>query len=412
MSENDLKTTEAPTRRDYMKYGSAVVGGSLLAGCAGQSDSGSTPTETEADESPNTKTGTSTPQDESHSVTMSPMGTVEFESVPESVAVYDTQWVDHLVALGHGDKVNSLGTPDQQYQGYYDQLPGVSFDTSDLAALWTNGSLDKEMFFELDSDIHHLDPVRVAFMDGWDESDVEEIQQNIGPWFANRYSRENSLKGIDGEYEGDYEFYSLWELTEKFAQVYQEPERAAALKRIQQELVETVQSQLPPESERPTVGLIWWADGEFIPYELLRPGFAQSNYRIVEPRDAFAETETTYTSGGSVDYETMLEVDPDVLIFHFGVDWASSYQKFVDTVPKHPVGSELSAVENERLYQGGTAFQGPLFQLFQIEMAAKQIYPDTFGEWPGFDEDVRYEIPEDEQLFDRQRVADIINGDI
>jgi iron complex transport system substrate-binding protein len=34
---------EAPTRRDYMKYGGAVVGGTLLAGCAGQSDSDGTP---------------------------------------------------------------------------------------------------------------------------------------------------------------------------------------------------------------------------------------------------------------------------------------------------------------------------------------------------------------------------------
>jgi iron complex transport system substrate-binding protein len=46
--------------------------------------------------------------------------------------------------------------------------------------------------------------------------------------------------------------------------------------------------------------------------------------------------------------------------------------------------------------------------MFQTEMVAKQVYPDIFGEFPGLGEPV----PESEQLFDRQRVADIINGDI
>ncbi len=52
MSE-DSGGHEAPTRREYIKYSGAVVGGVFLAGCAGQSDSGSTPestsTETETD---------------------------------------------------------------------------------------------------------------------------------------------------------------------------------------------------------------------------------------------------------------------------------------------------------------------------------------------------------------------------
>jgi iron complex transport system substrate-binding protein len=41
-------------------------------------------------------------------------------------------------------------------------------------------------------------------------------------------------------------------------------------------------------------------------------------------------------------------------------------------------------------------------------MFVKQLYPDAFGEWPGIGEP----IPKDEQLFDRQRVRDIIEGDI
>jgi iron complex transport system substrate-binding protein len=67
----------------------------------------------------------------------------------------------------------------------------------------------------------------------------------------------------------------------------------------------------------------------------------------------------------------------------------------------HPVGSELTAVQNERVYRGGYLNQGPIQNLFQTERAAKQVYPDVFGE-----------VTDDEELFDRQRVADIVDGAI
>ena len=56
----------------------------------------------------------------------------------------------------------------------------------------------------------------------------------------------------------------------------------------------------------------------------------------------------------------------------------------------------------------GTAFApGPVANLFNTENLAQQLYPEEFGE---FDID---DFPGgDEQLFDRQRVADIVNGDI
>ncbi|VTT86258.1 hypothetical protein DM2_2296 [Halorubrum sp. DM2] len=39
------------------------------------------------------------------------------------------------------------------------------------------------------------------------------------------------------------------------------------------------------------------------------------------------------------------------------------------------------------------------------------MYPEQFGTWPEYQGGPYPEIPEDERLFDRQRVADIINGD-
>jgi len=66
----------------------------------------------------------------------------------------------------------------------------------------------------------------------------------------------------------------------------------------------------------------------------------------------------------------------------------------------HPVGSQLTAVKNGRVYRGGYLHQGPIHNLFLTEQAAKQIYPDVFGD-----------VTDDAELFDRQRVADIVNGD-
>ena len=56
---------------------------------------------------------------------------------------------------------------------------------------------------------------------------------------------------------------------------------------------------------------------------------------------------------------------------------------------------------------GGTPLQGPIDNLFQIEMAAKQIYPEIFGEY----HDNQQYAPE-EQLFDRARVAAILGSAI
>jgi iron complex transport system substrate-binding protein len=72
-----------------------------------------------------------------------------------------------------------------------------------------------------------------------------------------------------------------------------------------------------------------------------------------------------------------------------------------------PVGRRLTAVRNDRLYRGGTSYQGPVVNLFQTEAAAKQFYPETFGEWDGLDT----LTDESERLFDYGRVAAIINGE-
>ena len=48
--------------------------------------------------------------------------------------------------------------------------------------------------------------------------------------------------------------------------------------------------------------------------------------------------------------------------------------------------------------------------LFQIEMTAKQLYPDRFDVWPTHDEGPYRSLSEGEWLFDHDRVADVIAG--
>ncbi len=407
MAEDD-SGHEAPTRRDYVKYGGAVVWGGLLAGCSGQSDSGSTPDSTSTGED-STGTNTSTPEDESYSVTMSPVGTVEFERPPETATVYDATWADVLVGLGHGDTVLSLGHPDFYYAGYYDQLDGVSFDTSGLASLYNDG-LDKEQFYELDADVHHLDPVNIGYSSWsrWSMTDVEEIEENVGPFFANRLSRAHT--DPPAEYGGDYQFYSLWELTEKLGQVYREAERAAELRAIRDDLVAEIKEDLPSQSDRPSVGLLVFTPDQeaFSPYRINAPGYGKAQYRPFEAADAFADSDKTYAENyeGSYDVEGLLEVDPDVIIHNWDIEPTDRTRAMRDFFADSPVAQELTAVQNDRVYVGGTPTQGPVMNIFQIEMTAKQLFPEQFGEWKG----VGQHSPS-ERLFDRDRLANVINGE-
>jgi len=425
MSNNDSNTNEAPTRRDTIKYGGAVVTGGLLAGCAGgDSDSGSTPTgtdtptdaesetdtptETRTETTTETDTATQTPEDQSYSVTMSPVGTVKFDSVPEKAAVYSNHDADYLVSLGQSDAITSLGFPENASAGYYDELPGVSLDPSNLTKLYNDG-VDKEVFFELDSDIHHIDPVWITGWSAFDESDIEEIESNVAPFFANYHSRTH----IAPESAPDYQFYTIWELVDKYAQVYQVPERGEKLKAVRDEMLEDIRAELPPEEERPEVGVVWYdrKKESFWVYHLKSPGFQNAHTRPLRANDALSEfpsgPRSGWSDGALIDMEAMLEADPDVLL-QFS-DWLApgdATDAFF-ALDDHPVGQELTAVQNDRLYAGGDAFQGPIINIFQIELTAKQIYPDLFGQPPE---------PENTSklgdMFDTQRVADIVNGDI
>lgn len=397
---------EAPTRRDLVKYGTATAGAGVLAGCAGLFDAGEGTDPTE--------TGTDTGESE-YSVTMAPVGEVSFDSIPETVYGYSPHYADMAVAYGHGDAVASLGSlayvASMNY--YYDAIDGASFDGENVRAVYDDG-VDKELFYDIGADIHFQDPCWLtSFAKSWDDADVQEVRENIGPFLGNRYSREHT-QPPEGCREG-YRYYSLWELSEKVATVFQERERFQALRELYESLYGSIRAELPPKSERPTVGLLVFSDGTFRPYEVNSAGFAKAHVRPLGARDAFADSDQTYDEnyGGELDYEAMLEIDPDIILHNFGVGEFFDVAAIRETLEDHSIGSELSAVQNGRFYASGIPFQGPLMNLFQLEMAAKQVYPDVFGEWPGDGSEDSYpSIPPSEQLFDHEAVASILEGDV
>jgi iron complex transport system substrate-binding protein len=383
----DQSTLDSPTRRDAIKYGAGAVAGGLLAGCAGRDANGTaTPEETTTD-------------DGSYTVTMAPTGEVTFDAPPDQWVAYDGGYADMGVALGRADGLVGIGGLDRYYTGVYDDLSGVSVDRGRLES--TGDVRTKETFYELDADVHLYDPEMLVNWFDWDRSDVAEIRDNVAPFLGNLIFRRSD------EWH-DYRYYTLYEAFEKVATAFGERERYEAFRRLHDEFLADVQSRLPPESERPSVFLTFEGTTEpktFSPYRLDDAGTSKKQWRDLGARDALADTDIenlSTTSRNELDYENLLEIDPDVMLVR-GHERKSAAE-FRDTVlaymEDHPVGSELTAVQTGRVYRGGYLYQGPIHNLFLTERAAKQLYPDEFGD-----------VTDDDHLFDRDRVAAIVTGD-
>ncbi|ELZ27147.1 ferrichrome ABC transporter substrate-binding protein [Halogeometricum pallidum JCM 14848] len=410
------------TRRTYLKRTGALVAAGLVAGCSGDSGgtategtdvSGSTATEGAATGGTDgTEEGTGSSASGSYTVSMSPMGDVAFDGVPENVFTVFPQYADMAVALGHGDAVNSVYVPEMSgttMNHYYDRLDGVGFEWKDLYDPLSSG-LNKEKLFELGSDVHLTDPAWASTQDNWDDSDVEEIGSQVAPWFGNFYSGTHA-DAPDGY--GNYQYYTLWELFGKVAEVFRETERYEALNAVHGGLLSTIRSNLPPKEERPTaVRATYSAENEtFWTYHLNRPGYWLADTRPLAANDAFG-SEQWNGLWGTVDFETLAEADPDVILHLWGMTPNYEMSEVRAALEDHPVGGQLTAVQNGNVYPAGMRYQGPVMNLFQLEMGAKQLYPEQFGEWPEYEDGEPYpEIPEGEQLFSRTKVAAAVNGD-
>jgi ABC-type Fe3+-hydroxamate transport system substrate-binding protein len=391
---DDATGRSGPTRRDAIKYCGAVAGGGLLAGCTTSSEPSSDQGESDGDGP--------------YSVSIAPMGEVTFESPPETVFTRLTHHADMAFALGRGDDITAMHAPDY-YDGLWNQfverLPDVSLDWSGLYSSW---QAEKEKLYELDSDVHLADPAWLTQLDSWNRDDIEEIGTNVGPWFGNSLS--DTHQTPTDEWADDYEYYGLWEQFEIVADAFRERERYDELAAVHEELLSTIEAGLPPESERPSAVMIAAADMEQIyAYTLESPGFLTAHTAPLGARDAF---EGSVESNSVIDLEAMLEADPDVILHLGGMEPGTDMTARREAFESDPAASDITAVSEGRVYAQGARYQGPILNLFQLEMTVKQLYPEKFGEWPTYDQGPYPEIPEDERLFDRQRVADAINGDV
>jgi hypothetical protein len=336
------------------------------------------------------------------------MGEVAFESPPETVFTRLTHHADMAFALGRGDTINAMHAPDY-YDGLWNQfvarLPGVSLDWTGLYSSWEPS---KGKLYDLNSDVHLADPAWIAKQDAWDRDDFEEVATEIAPWFGNSLS-DRHAEPAPGWQDG-YQYYTLWEQFGLVAEAFQERARYEELAAVKDDLLSRIESGLPPESERPSAVMLASADLEEIyAYTLSNPGFLTAHTRPFGARDAFEGDVETNTV---VDFETLLEADPDVILFLGGFEPGTSLPERREAFRSDPVASEITAVQNGRMYPQGARYQGPILHLFQLEMTAKQLYPDEFGEWPTYDSGPYPEFPERERLFDRERVAAAIKGEV
>ncbi|WP_336361500.1 ABC transporter substrate-binding protein [Haladaptatus sp. ZSTT2] len=391
MAKENSKDKRA-TRRDYLKYGGALLASGFVAGCTGTSDSDET---TEQGTESMTESGGETTEAEmkAYTVSMEPVGEVQFESVPETWVANNGSWADMGIALGL-EPPKGVWLTSRYHTQYYDDIPGVSVDKSGMINLYNDG-VSKELFYELDADVHVIDPnFLLNRFKGWEQADVDEIEENVGPFFG------NCIYAQHYPWHDSYGYYSLYEGFEKLAQVFQRTDRYEAFVSVHEEFQSTLEPLVPGESERPEVAVLWGvgdAPEEFYPY-IIGEGTGFKHLNDLQVGDALADSDVKdfHGSRAAIDLETLLEVDPEVLMLrgYEAKTQAEFESSVVASLENHETASALTAVENGDVYRAGGLYQGPITNLVLTERTASQLY--------GIEDD----------LFDRQRVADIVNGNL
>jgi len=386
------------TRRRFLRYGGALLASGLVAGCTGGDggDGATAEPTTTTDQAATTSTTesatTATDAGSAYSVSMAPVGEVTFEDVPETWVANNGSWADMGAALGL-EPPKGVWLTSRYHTQYYDEIPGVSVDKSDVVSL-SNDGVSKELLYDLDGDVHVIDPNFLENrFDEWDESDVAEIRTNVGPFFG------NCIYAQHYPWHDDYRYYTLEEGFEKLAQVFQRIDRYEAMMAVRENFQTNVESVVP-SGDGPEVAVLWGVGDEpteYYPY-VIGGGTGFKHFRDLGVRDALANSDVKdfHASRAAIDLETVLEIDPEVLMLR-GYE-AKSRQEFQDTVVSfledHQTASALTAVENGDVYRAGGLYQGPITNMVVTERTAGQLYGV------------------DEELFDREQTAAVVNGEI
>ena len=385
----------------------ATVAGCLGSGSSGGSGDGGESTANENRTTTNGSNGTESAANESsggsasrsYEVCIQPAGCHTFEQVPETFVVIPGSQEDMAMALGLQPAAHAY--PDRKPYKFYEQLPGVEHNPDEILQYGEGESArsyDREVFYEVNPDVILADPRMFQSYSGWSDADMREIEENVAP-FLGSYIR--------FAFDGREPYYTMYELFERVAQLFQRQEQYAAWTTLHEEFMNTIESNLP-SGRKPNVAVFWRGldaeSGEFRPAPINEKRNDARSFRDLQFRDAFEGTGVN----GPVGYETLLDLDPDYLAAYnlssmTGEEWRT---QVVEPLESHSTASTLSAVQDGNVVRSAGQFMGPITHLFSTEALAKQVYPDQFGQWPGDSAD----IPENERLFDRQRVANIVTN--
>ncbi len=343
---------------------------------------------------------------EPYSVEIHPHGEFTFEEVPETYSVIPSVYLDIGMALGK----QPVAATDMARapRKFYDILPDVAFDEEAITALaaGSESGYDKENFYAAGPDVNLIDPRDLGRFTDWDDADIREIEDATGPFLASgiRFGPTHPF-GLEQD-----TYYELYDVFEKIATVFQRQERYQQWVSLHDEFMSTIESDLPPEDDRPSVIALWRGidptAGQFYPSPIHQYHNQTLPFYRLGLEDGY---DAEIPGGGTIGYEELLEHDPDY-IAAVGSLTSDTHEEFVSNIVEpfenDSNGQDLTAVQEGNVIRSGGQYMGPIVDLFATEAVAKQVWPDRFGEWPG---PVR-DVPEDEQLFDRQRVSDIING--
>lgn len=346
-------------------------------------------------------------------VGLSPSGNIILNEPPRTAIVQDANYAEMIIAAGRPVKVWATPAAEPSRCVFWNRIPGfsptnrVTFARGFGAAPGGGFAFDRELFQALKPDVIHIDPVQLSLAKGWSPAAVESVRTTVAPFFANRFSRDfNPPRGLP-----DYKCLTIPELARKMGALYDAEARMDRLLAFVADCEARIKAKLVGASA-PRVALLHYAGrGRMTPYRL-NAGNGQAQYRLLGVRDAFDGFKlpdyATRGPGLSMDLETLLAVNPDVIVMPFaGAAPADDRHALAFAellaLKTHPLAKHLRAFAAGRVYPGGTPLQGPVVYLFQLEMAAKQIHPDRFGAWRA---DGAY--PPEECLFDRAALADML----
>ncbi|MEM1451200.1 MAG: ABC transporter substrate-binding protein [Planctomycetota bacterium] len=346
----------------------------------------------------------------SYPVHMEPAGTWHCRTPPERIAVFNVSEADMLLMLGAADRLVAMGQINLRRfsaleRVFYRQIPGLTVPLEGITPLSQSRGMDEEALYELSPDVVLIDPRIVVRYLGWSVDQVERVVSRTGPFFGNFAGRRDESMGTE------YAQYTMQERAAIYAQVLRREDACARFLEYDARVMESLEARLPAPDERPSVLLVQRGSdpvkGQFhlaeIPQDRVANGVRQ--YQCLGLRQDLDEGELSMGQWSTVDYEALAAIDPAVIFVLQGiVRYAGPDEfdaQFLKAMKEHPLGRRIRAVRDGRVFPGGTIEEGPLAHLFQVEMAAQQLFPDRFGAW-------RWSEPPEEPLFDRGELAEVL----